>query len=395
MKKKKGFLTDIEKKDLVLLENNPKKFWKGVEKFFAYAFNNCGQISELTIPEGIKVSPRSGESLSMEVKVINLPSDWDYFDSSIFDRCIGLECINIDSANKNYCSIDGVVYNKDVTELVCCPKYIKEVNIPESVETIWAGAFRGCCNLEKIKLSSKLKSFGLASEYCFGSKGGSLSYCQKIKSIEVPEGVTYLTCGLFEGCEELEEVKLSNNLIDIGEFAFHNCLSLKSIEIPESVSGIFKGAFENCKSLTEITLPENIKGLHGYTFRNCSSLTTINLPDSLEEIGDEEFSGCSQLSEFVMPSQMRAIGEKAFAGCKNLKSITISKNTEYIGKDAFQGCENLETIYYMGIAIPFSELENTPEILRSLKFFAKGVDYSRSVEWPKDYLDYLNATERE
>lgn len=395
MKKKKGFLTDVEKKDLVLLENNPKKFWKGVEKFFAYAFNNCGQISELTIPEGIKVSPRSGESLSMEVKVINLPSDWDYFDSSIFDHCIGLECINIDSANKNYCSIDGVVYNKDVTELVCCPKYIKEVKIPESVETIWAGAFKGCCNLEKIKLPSKLKKFDLYVKLCFGSIGGSLSYCQKIKSIEVPEGVTYLTCGLFEGCEELEEVKLSNNLIDIGEFAFHNCLSLKSIKIPGSVEKIFAGAFENCKSLTEITLPENIKVLRGYTFRNCSSLTTINLPDSLEKIGDEEFSGCSQLSEFVMPSQMRAIGEKAFTGCKNLKSITISKNTEYIGKDAFQGCENLETIYYMGIAIPFSELENTPEILRSLKFFAKGVDYSRSVEWPKDYLDYLNATERE
>lgn len=375
MNKRKGFLTDVEQKDLALLENNPKKFWKGVEKISEFAFNNCGQILELTIPKGVRIAYQSGRPLSLKAKVINLPSDWDYFDSSIFDYCEELEAINVDPANRNYCSIDGIVYNKDVTKLVCCPKYIKEVNIPESVEIIFAGAFRGCCNLEKIKLPSKLKSFGLASEYCFGSKGGSLSYCQKIKSIEVPEGVTYLTDGLFEGCEELEEVKLSNNVKYIGNFAFHNCLSLKSIKIPGSVEKIFGGAFENCKSLTEIFLPDKVRTLSGYTFRNCSNLKRINLPDSLEEISDEVFLGCSQLTEFVMPSQIRSIGDRAFTGCKNLKSITIPKNIEYIGKDAFQGCESLETINYDGVKIPYNKLKDKSNILAILQAFIELKDW--------------------
>lgn len=53
-----------------------------------------------------------------------------------FDDCSNLKSINVDSKNHNFASIDGVLYNKQVTALVACPGSIKTVNLPSSVKMI-------------------------------------------------------------------------------------------------------------------------------------------------------------------------------------------------------------------------------------------------------------------
>ena len=83
--------------------------------------------------------------------------------------------------------------------------------------------------------------------------------------------------------KELEGVTVEG----IGADAFKNNKELKGIEIPETVSYIEWGAFEGCDNLTDI----NIKA-----FENCKNLKTVVLPKSVEYIAVGAFDGCEKIN---------------------------------------------------------------------------------------------------
>ncbi len=71
----------------------------------------------------------------------------------------------------------------------------------------------------------------------------------------------------------------------IGADAFKNNKELKGIEIPETVSSYIEwGAFEGCDNLTDINIPQNVMKIEDMTFADCTS-ENIKLPEKLQEIG--------------------------------------------------------------------------------------------------------------
>lgn len=126
----------------------------------------------------------------------------------------------------------------------------------------------------------------------------------------------------------------------IGTDAFKQDAELKSITLPETISFIEWGAFEDCENLTNINIPQNVKTIEDMTFAQCKSLKTIKLPDGLIEIGVRAFYG-SGLEEIVIPKNVKHIDVNAFGNCKKLKTVVLTENVEHIGEGAFNGCENI------------------------------------------------------
>ena len=96
---------------------------------------------------------------------------------STFKGCSNLSAINVDKNNQSYVSEDGVLYTKDMTELVYFPEGKTTVNfrVPKSVTTIGESAFCYCSSLTSIELPSSLTSIewyafsgcsSLTSVYC-------------------------------------------------------------------------------------------------------------------------------------------------------------------------------------------------------------------------------------
>ena len=133
-----------------------------VKTIRAYAFNYCPKIKSLIIPK--------------EVTTI---------ETNAFADCTGLESINVSSENKNYCSVDGILFNKYKTVLMKYPanktgsgysipntvttidecafsfnNYLNSVQIPVSVKTIKDRAFSSCKNLIGIKIPKTVTSVG-------------------------------------------------------------------------------------------------------------------------------------------------------------------------------------------------------------------------------------------
>ena len=249
------------------------------------------------------------------------------------------------------------------------------IDIPANVETIGTAVFWGCSSLTTVTFEkeSQLKTIG--GGYSEPNYYGVFSYCTALTAIEIPASVETIEAAAFKGCSSLATVTFENGsqLKTIGGGssyygAFSDCTALTSIEIPASVETIKASAFKGCSSLATVTFEngsqlKTIEG--GYpssgTFADCTALTSIEIPASVETIEAAAFKGCSSLATvtFEKGSQLKTIGGGgssyygAFGQLKNLMTVDMSACTQVktIGESAFDGDSELR-LFKIGTETP-------------------------------------------
>ena len=189
-------------------------------------------------------------------------------------------------------------------------------------------------NINTVKISNDITRIG---DYAFCD-------CANITSITIQNSVTSIGYAVFANCESLKSITIPDSVTRIGEFTFSGCESLKSITIPNGVTSIGGSVFEDCTSLTSITIPNSVTSIGNFTFYGCTSLTSITIPNSVTSIGYAVFSNCESLTNITIPDSVTRIDNRAFQNCKSLKSITIPDSVTRIGEFTFSGCESLKSI---------------------------------------------------
>lgn len=123
-----------------------------------------------------------------------------------------------------------------------------------------------------------------------------ISYCEAVEQVEFASSDCYFMAGSFEGCVNLEYIKLPHRLERIPDNMFKNCSSLKEIIIPSTVKSIGKNAFDGCSGLTSVEIPSSVTSIGERAFSGCSGLTSVEIPASVTSIGRGAFKGCSGLT---------------------------------------------------------------------------------------------------
>ena len=263
---------------------------------------------------------------------IEIPSSVTSIGDNAFMWCRGLTNINVSKDNLSYSSEDGVLYDKNKTNLICVPSDKKGIfEIPSSVTNIGVSAFYGCSGLTSIKIPKSVTSIG---KNAFGG-------CHGLTSIKIPKSVTSIGEDAFSECLGLTSIEIPSGVTSIGDWTFYDCQGLTSIKIPMGVTSIGCGAFEG-SSLTNINIPSSVTNIGNYAFMFCSGLTSIKIPKNVTIIGESAFMWCSGLTSIEIPFSVTSIGEDAFYGCGNLDIIIDnSEKNVSVGKDAFEECKSV------------------------------------------------------
>ncbi|MBR2445616.1 MAG: leucine-rich repeat protein [Clostridia bacterium] len=329
---------------------------EGMTEICDYMFE-ASALKTITIPEGVT---RIGEMAFYgceNLELVTIPASVTDIGENAFGNC-PLLCLAVDECSEVFTLIDGVLYNKNVTEIIFIEKALTSVCIPSTVINLGQGfrnhtklqtvsfeqgsvmtelsdfAFNGCTALSSVILPESMEKIG---SYAFYG-------CTSLSTVALPEGLTTIGDWAFSDCIALEEIILPKSLTTIKERAFYRCISLKSIVIPESATNIGEYAFYNCHALTSATLPSTIKTISKGMFMYCRELISITIPESVTNIGSHAFYDCNMLTNLEIPAGVTSIGQSAFAYCWSLKRILLPDGITVIEDSSFDSCSSLQEI---------------------------------------------------
>ena len=370
---------------------------KDIKSIGYEAFSDCSLLKNIELPEGLEFIDRKAFELCRNLINISIPNTVkmigqednilfsDYYLSDyqfdVFRYCENLETILVGENNTSYSSVEGVLFNKDKTKLICYPqgKKTSEYTLPSSVITIGAYSMYNAVSIKQINFNNKLKKIS----------DGAFVGCSNIENINIPENFEMLGCEVFVDCKKIKNVTVDeknsnfsatngvlfdkdktviiyypvakdnksytipNSVISISMDAFRDCSKLTNIEIPNSVVNIGSDAFWGCTGLTNIVIPESVKNMgstmlkKGFSniFYNCENLKSIKLPTYIDTFYTMYcFYKCKNLEEVIMPEGVDYIDMSCFEGCFNLSNIKLPQSLKFINASAFDCCYSLKKI---------------------------------------------------
>jgi hypothetical protein len=159
---------------------------------------------------------------------------------------------------------------------------LTEIDIPNSVTSIWWNTFMGHSSLTEINVSENNTEYSSDNGVLFNKDKSELIRYPASKSVAeytIPDYVTSISGGAFEGCSSLSEINIPSNVMSVGNYAFRGCKNLSEVVISEGVKFIGSSAFASCTNLNKITIPESVSLIY-HAFVNCDNLTIYGYEDS-------------------------------------------------------------------------------------------------------------------
>ena len=337
------------------------------DRVFAYT-----PLERVTLPRSLKTAGLETFSDMAKLRSVHVgPNVVAQGLFAAFARTPLLESIEVDAANQNYQSLDGVLYTKGLTHLATYPQAKNAGGayaVAEGTSTIDEGAFSSA-QITSLTLPSSLRS---VSKGAFvGSQVTSLTlpdgfesmddtafwYMPKLERVDLG-GATALPDSAFRYDKALAEVNFRpdlNRLTDVGDYAF-DTTALTSVTLPDSVVSIGKGAFADNAALTSVHLGSGVASIGESAFVGANALASLSVApaNSMYTVEDGVLYSKgdagrtlvlylpTKTDTYVMvPDGTVAIADAAFANNTSLRRVVLPEGLTTIGYGAFDGDANL------------------------------------------------------
>jgi hypothetical protein len=321
----------------------------GVVTIGQSAFMHCSSLTNVSFGNSVTSIADGAFYGCTSLTNVFIPKNVTNIYSTAFVYCSNLTALDVDVINPAFSSVDGVLFDKYQTILLCYPAGLPgNYFMPGSVISIGDNAFEFCFNFTNVIIPDAVTTIGRSAFYG----------CENISHFTLSSNLVSIGSSAFSACKQLFEIAIPTNVITIGKSAFSST-GLKNVWIPPSVTTIGTGAF-GCSSLTAIDVASGnpaYSSVDGILFNIDQTTivefpirksgtpfkpTSYSIPSSVTNIGDAAFQSC-WFSNITVPAGVISIGGTAFSGCSKMTSLVIPDGVTFIGHGAFEstGITNL------------------------------------------------------
>ncbi len=314
------------------------------------AFLNCFHLRTIEMDSLVSLGEMALKGT--DIRKIDLPANFQKLDDAAFAGT-PLESFHVHPDNKNFTSIDGVLYDRKATTLLEFPpgKYgdsefsyrpasttvkigrgafaftdINKICLPEGLLYIDESAFFSCGLLDDVCLPDGLRSIGEEAFFCSGLSyidipatvehiGENALSCCPLKSIEVdPNNRHY---------RSISGVLFNKDATELIQYPVHDAKRTR-YEIPPTVKRIQSMAFDRAL-VSDVVFNEGLETIEDGAFES-SKLTRVSLPSTLKEVKELAFSCCSNLTALKAPSRLKLMGENILCRCNRLERLDVHED---------------------------------------------------------------------
>lgn len=304
------------------------------------AFNNAYRLSEIDLTgcTGLTTLESSAFSLSA-IESIKLPNSLTTIKSNCFDSCRGLKEITIPDSVQG--KGDGTGTGIETLAFWRCYS-LEKVSLPSGLSVLQNGLFTSCWNLKEVEIrnsaNSVLETIGSGAFSACHSLSNT-DFLKELRNLKRIEDGAFAYSKFTKEEEEVEFFEYTGTRCKLKEKDIYGdaiySLGLRSVLIPDSVTYLGNEIFAGQPNIEKVTLGNGIKSIPDKTFKECSFLKELTLPLQLKTIGNNAFSGCSRLQDVTLPTTLETIGDEAFSDCGVVKTAqSLYCDVRYIPSDA-------------------------------------------------------------
>ena len=257
---------------------------------------------------------------------ITIPSKIKVFPTDNLQDCCNLPSIGVDKNNSAFKSIDGILYNYDVTEVLLCPRAKSgKVIIPNTVIRIAEKCFQGCNKLTMIELPRSIESIG---NYAFSGL--------TLDRLVIPNTVNLIGIGCFANTIIKNTFRFPQGITKLPPYCFQKAVipSVDFLKYAESIGDYcFDVRLQSASLPIYLNLPK-IKYIGRFAFDDDKKTKVIELPSSLSYIGDYAFNSTADDLKIICLSIVPfKLSDGAFFGISDNATLFVPKGTKTIFKN--------------------------------------------------------------
>ena len=408
------------------------------------AFNGCNNLKEISLPfvgesrDAIGYKATFGYIFGYDnyrISVSTTYNNWEgiyYTTADVTSTLEGqIQSHTIRSSQNDYKAAAEFIYNDKGEQKYV--DYYQKVNSDKYVPYQISGS------LNTLSIPRETTWQYSCYNYTYNNNYNLSSYYYFIPSSLTKVTITdanNISSAAFNGCENITELNLNNEITEIGDYAFQNLGMIKhstddyvtsgnillayngasdNAIIPNGIRLIAPRAFYAKKTLATIKFADTITWVGDYAFYNCTN-AIISIPKvsgsleiltdgftnagsveyidqsyytngndtfyyTIDENGNAIIVGCNTTSaNITLPTTLggvnvTTVGYKGMANCTSLKSVTIPKNITKLDLYAFVGCTGLDTITIPATCVYIGEYAFSGCTSLTTVVIAEGVTY--------------------
>ena len=332
-------------------------FSKDGDSLIRYLEND--ERTEYVVPEGTMYIGDYAFQYCEALRKITIAGSVTNISDYAIDDCSNLETIVVDSDNRHYKVVDGVLFSEDGKMLVHYPAGLKneEYSIPEGVEFVYDSAMENPRYLKVLNIPASVEGIYIYNEEytCFEEINvhpDNRTY-RSIDGVLYSRNVTDLL--LFPGSKDVSEYTVPRTVTYIVEYALSNCYNVERFLV-EDGNGIYFAkdgilysedtmiAYPLARTGDIPELPEGITYMDGAIFAG-SNIMDYDMPNGLDSVSAYMFQD-SGIRTVTLGEDIVYLKHSMFQGCEDLKTVRITAQSDYmvLEMDVFKGCKNVRLV---------------------------------------------------